>query len=46
MAHSTDIGDTLIKLIDKLAGKSSDIKLSFQDLALDAGVVKATITKS
>ena len=46
MSHSTDMGDTLIKLIDKLAGKGSDIKLSFQDLTLDAGVVKTTINGS
>ena len=46
MSHSTDMGDTLIKLIDKLAGKGSDIKLSFQDLTLDAGVLKATINGS
>lgn len=46
MSHSTDMGDTLIKLIDKLAGKGSDLKLSFQDLTLDAGVVKATINGS
>ena len=47
MSHSTtDIGDTLIKLIDKLAGKGSDIKLSFQDLTLDAGLLKAKINGS
>ena len=41
MSHSTaDMGDTLIKLIDKLAGKGSDIKLSFQDLTLDVGMLK------
>ena len=41
-----DMGDTLLKLIDKLAGKESDIKLSFQDLTLDLGVVKAKINGS
>ena len=47
MSHSTtDIGDTIIKLIDKLAGKGSDIKLSFQDLTLDAGPLKPTINVS
>ncbi|MEJ2240778.1 MAG: hypothetical protein P8Y18_01355 [Candidatus Bathyarchaeota archaeon] len=47
MSHSTaDMGDTLIKLIDKLAGKGSDIKLSFQDLTLDAGLLKAKINGS
>lgn len=47
MSHSTsDMGDTLIKLIDKLAGKGSDIKLSFQDLTLDIGMLKAKINGS
>ena len=43
---TTDMGDTIIKLIDKLAGKGSDIKLSFQDLTLDAGLLKAKINGS
>ena len=43
---SEDMGDTLLKLIDKLAGKGSDIKLSFQDLTLDMGMVKAKIDGS
>jgi hypothetical protein len=38
-----DMGDTMIKLIDKLAGRESDIKLSFQDLTLDVGGVKAKL---
>ncbi|MBK5133664.1 hypothetical protein JJE00_04450 [Candidatus Bathyarchaeota archaeon] len=47
MSHSTtDMGDTIIKLIDKLAGKGSDIKLSFQDLTLDVGLLKAKINGS
>ena len=47
MSHSTEtMGDTLIKLIDKLAGKGSDIKLSFQDLALDTGLVKVNVNGS
>jgi hypothetical protein len=40
------MSDTLLKLIDKLAGKGSDIKLSFQDLTLDMGMVKAKINGS
>jgi hypothetical protein len=44
--HAEDMGDTLLKLIDKLAGKESDIKLSFQDLTLDMGMVKAKINGS
>jgi hypothetical protein len=43
---SEDLGDTLLKLIDKLAGKESDIKLSFQDLTLDLGMVKAKLNGS
>ncbi|HDQ05831.1 MAG TPA: hypothetical protein ENN36_03800 [Candidatus Bathyarchaeota archaeon] len=43
---SEDMGDTLIKLIDKLAGKESDIKLSFQDLTLDMGVIKTKLNGS
>jgi len=41
-----DMGDTLIKLIDKLAGKESDIKLSFQDLTLAVGGIKAILNGS
>jgi hypothetical protein len=44
--HAEDMGDTMLKLIDKLAGKGSDIKLSFQDLTLDMGVIKAKINGS
>ena len=43
---SEDMSDTLLKLIDKLAGKGSDIKLSFQDLTLDMGILKAKINGS
>jgi hypothetical protein len=43
---SGDMGDTMLKLIDKLAGKESDIKLSFHDLTLDMGAVKAKINGS
>jgi len=42
----TDIGETITKLIDKLAGKGSDIKLSFQDLTLEAGLFKAKLNGS
>jgi len=40
------MGETITKLIDKLAGKGSDIKLSFQDLTLDAGMFKAKLNGS
>ena len=43
---SEDMGDTMIKLIDKLAGKGSDIKLSFQDLTLDVGGIKTRLNGS
>ncbi len=35
------MGDTIIAVLDKLAGKKSDLKLSFEDLTLDTGVFKA-----
>ncbi len=35
------MGDTIIAVLDKLAGKRSDLKLSFEDLTLDTGVFKA-----
>lgn len=35
--------DTVLAVIDKLAGKESDIKLSFEDLTLDLGMVKAKL---
>ena len=40
------IGDTVIAVLDRLAGKQSDIKLSFEDLTLDAGVFKARLNGS
>jgi len=43
---TADFGETVIKLIDKLAGKGSDIKLSFQDLTLEAGILKAKLNGS
>ena len=46
MSTATDIGETITKLIDKLAGKGSDIKLSFQDLTLEAGLFKAKLNGS
>ena len=40
---TADFGDTIIKLIDKLAGKGSDIKLSFQDLTFETGLLTAKL---
>jgi len=37
------MADTVLAVIDKLAGKESDIKLSFEDLTLDLGMVKAKL---
>ncbi len=37
------MGDTLIAVLDRLAGKKSDLKLSFEDLTLDVGMMKAKV---
>ncbi len=41
-----DIGEIMLKMIDKLAGKESNLKLSFQDLTLDAGPAKIKLNGS
>ncbi len=38
------MGNTIADVIDKLAGKKSDLKLSFEDLSLDTGIFKAKMT--
>ncbi len=38
-----NMADTVLAVIDKLAGKESDIKLSFEDLTLDMGMFKAKL---
>ena len=43
---TNDFGDTLLKLVDKLAGKGADIKLSFQDLTMEMGMVKTKLNGS
>lgn len=40
---SETISETILAVIDKLAGKQSDLKLSFQDLTLEFGMVKAKV---
>ncbi len=35
------IGDTIVAILDRLAGTKTDLKLSFEDLNFDAGVFKA-----
>ncbi|MCW4028613.1 MAG: hypothetical protein NWE92_03075 [Candidatus Bathyarchaeota archaeon] len=37
------MAETMLAVIDKLAGKESDIKLSFEDLTLDMGMFKAKL---
>ncbi len=37
------MAETMLAVIDKLAGKESDLKLSFEDLTLDMGPFKAKI---
>ena len=41
-----NIGEIMLKIIDKLAGKESNLKLSFQDLTLDAGAAKVKLNGS
>jgi hypothetical protein len=43
---SDDVGNTLLMLIDKLAGKGSNIRLSFEDLTLELGMAKAKLNGS
>ena len=37
------MSDTIIAVMTKLAGKKSDIKLSFENLTIEAGPMKAKI---
>jgi hypothetical protein len=47
MSHKAeDFGEVLLKMIDKLAGKESNLKLSFEDLTLDMGPAKAKLNGS
>jgi hypothetical protein len=44
MARTAEtMGDTIIAVLDRLAGKQSDLKLSFEQLTFDTGVMKATL---
>ena len=40
------MANTLLTIMDKLAGKESDLKLSFEDLTLDVGLIKAKLNGS
>ncbi len=37
------MADTVLAIMDKLAGKESDLKLSFEDLTLDMGMFKTKL---
>jgi hypothetical protein len=37
------MANTLLAIIDKLAGKESDLKLTFEDLTLDFGMMKTKL---
>jgi len=40
------MGNTIVAVLDRLAGTKSDLKLSFEDLRIDAGPMKASINGS
>ena len=40
------MGDTIVQVIDKLAGKKSDLRLTFQDLRFDAQGFNARVNGS
>jgi hypothetical protein len=44
--RTEDFSETILKLIDRLAGKESDLKLTFQDLTLEVGMMKTTLNGS
>ena len=41
-----DFSDTLLKVIEKLSGKESDLRLTFQDLTFEVGLMKAKLNGS
>ena len=40
------IGDTIVAILDRLAGTKTDLKLSFEDLNFEAGIFKARMNGS
>lgn len=40
---SENLSSVLLNVMEKLAGTESDIKLSFEDLTLEAGMIKAKL---
>ena len=45
-SSNIDMGETVTKLIDKLAGKGSDLEISFKDLRLEVAGFKVTLNGS
>jgi hypothetical protein len=43
---SQTMGDTVVDVLDRLAGKKSELKLTFEDLSLDTGYMKAKMSGS
>ena len=41
--EAQNMAETVLAVMDKLAGKESDLKLSFEDLTLDMGMFKARL---
>ncbi len=39
-----EFGHTLVEVLDRFEGKQSSVKLSFEDLTLDAGYLKSSVT--
>jgi len=39
-----EMADMMVHVLDKLAGTESSIKLSFEDLTIDAGVIKTQLS--
>ncbi len=39
-----EMADMMVHVLDKLAGTESSIKLSFEDLTIDAGVMKTKLS--
>lgn len=39
-----EMADLMVHVLDKLAGTESSIKLSFEDLTIDAGVMKTQLS--
>jgi hypothetical protein len=42
-ATAETLADTLIAVMDRLAGKQSDVKLSFEDLTLELPMMKVRV---